>query len=49
MLRKTEKAVLKPQEKEIFEFIDKEPILPKVIRLANVLRSKLCQMLQLRQ
>jgi hypothetical protein len=49
MLIKTEKAIIKPKEKEIFELIDREPALPEKVRLATKLRRKIWQMLQLQR
>lgn len=43
MRKETEKAVLKPAEKEMFELRDKEPALPIKVRLAKFIRSKIWQ------
>ena len=49
MRRITEKAVLKDAEKEMFELKDKKPALPLKVRLAKLIRSRICQKLKIQQ
>ncbi|MDD5013729.1 MAG: hypothetical protein PHW73_01330 [Atribacterota bacterium] len=43
----SERAVLKTQEREMFEY--NEPAKPEKVRLALLIRSKICQMLRIQR